>query len=70
LRKHKLVLIRWLYEIGSSRMHWRTVGSNGNSDDNALAEAINGLYKVGLIHGRAAWKTRDAVQWAPLEWVA
>jgi putative transposase len=51
-------------------MHWRTVGSNGNSDDNALAEAINGLYKVGLIHGRAAWKTRDAVQWAPLEWVA
>jgi len=45
-------------------------GSKGNSDDNALAETINGLYKAELIHRRAPWKTRESVELATLEWVA
>ena len=47
-----------------------SVGSTGDSYDNALAETINGLYKAELIHRRAPWKTREAVELATLEWVA
>jgi putative transposase len=47
-----------------------SVGSTGDSYDNALAETINGLYKTGLIHRRAPWRTREAVELATLEWVA
>jgi putative transposase len=47
-----------------------SVGSKGDSYDNALAETINGLYKAKLIHRRAPWKTREAVELATLEWVA
>jgi len=38
--------------------------------DNALAETINGLYKAELIHRRAPWKTKEAVELATLEWVS
>ncbi len=47
-----------------------SVGSKGDSDDNALAETINGLYNTELIHRRAAWKSREAVELATLEWVS
>jgi len=47
-----------------------SVGSKGDSYDNALAESINGLYKAELIHRRAPWKTREAVELATLEWVS
>ena len=47
-----------------------SVGSKGNSYDNALAETINGLYKAEIIHRRGPWKTREAVELATLEWVA
>jgi hypothetical protein len=47
-----------------------SVGSRGDSYDNALAETINGLYKAELIHRRAPWKTREAVELATLEWVS
>ncbi len=46
-----------------------SVGSRGDSYDNALAETINGLYKTELIH-RRTWKTRESVELATLEWVA
>lgn len=46
-----------------------SVGSKGDSYDNALAETINGLYKAELIHRRTPWKTREAVELATLEWV-
>ena len=46
-----------------------SVGSRGDSYDNALAETINGLYKAELIHRRAPWKTREAVELATLQWV-
>jgi len=39
--------------------------SRGDSDDNALAETINGLYKTELIHRRAPWKTWEAVERPP-----
>jgi putative transposase len=47
-----------------------SVGSRGDSYDNALAETINGLYKAELIHRCAPWKTKAAVELATLEWVA
>ena len=47
-----------------------SVGSKGDSYDNALAEPLNGLYKAELIHRRAPWKTKEAVELATLEWVA
>jgi transposase InsO family protein len=47
-----------------------SVGSKGDSYDNALAETINGLYKAELIHRRAPWKTKESVELATLDWVA
>ena len=47
-----------------------SVGSKGDSYDNALAETINGLYKAELIRRRGPWKTKEAVELATLEWVA
>jgi len=47
-----------------------SVGSKGDSYDNALAETINGLYKAEVIHRRGSWKTKQAVELATLEWVA
>ncbi len=46
-----------------------SVGSRGDSYDNALAETINGLYKAELIHRRAPWKTKESVELATLQWV-
>jgi len=45
-----------------------SVGSVGDSYDNALAETINGLYKAEVIH-RRSWQSREAVELATLEWV-
>lgn len=47
-----------------------SVGSKGDSYDNALAETINGLDKTELIHRRAPWKSKAAVELATLEWVS
>jgi transposase InsO family protein len=46
-----------------------SVGSVGDSYDNALAETINGLYKTEVIRRRAPWRHIDAVEYATLEWV-
>jgi putative transposase len=46
-----------------------SVGSVGNSYDNALAETINGLYKTELIKPRGPWRTLDAVEYATAEYV-
>jgi putative transposase len=46
-----------------------SVGSVGDSYDNALAEAINGLYKTELIRRRGPWRTIEQVELATLEWV-
>jgi len=46
-----------------------SVGSVGDSYDNALAETINGLYKAEVIHRRGPWRGLEAVEFATLEWV-
>ena len=46
-----------------------SVGSKGDSYDNALAETINGLYKAEVIH-RRSWPTRESVELATLQWVS
>ena len=46
-----------------------SVGSVGDSYDNALAETINGLYKAEVIHRRGPWRSLEAVEFATLEWV-
>ena len=46
-----------------------SVGSVGDSYDNALAETIIGLYKTEVIHLRGPWRHLDAVEYATLEWV-
>lgn len=46
-----------------------SVGSVGDSYDNALAETINGLFKAEVIHRRGPWRSVEAVEYATLEWV-
>ena len=46
-----------------------SVGSVGDSYDNALAETIIGLFKTEVIRRRGPWRTIDAVEYATLEWV-
>jgi putative transposase len=46
-----------------------SVGSVGDSYDNALAETINGLYKAEVIWRKSPWRSFEAVEFATLEWV-
>ena len=46
-----------------------SVGSVGDSYDNALAETINGLYKAEVIHRRGPWRSFETVEYATLEWI-
>jgi transposase InsO family protein len=46
-----------------------SVGSVGDSYDNALAETIIGLFKTEVIYARGPWRSLDAVEYATLEWV-
>jgi len=46
-----------------------SVGSVGDSYDNALAESIIGLYKTEVIRRRGPWRDIEAVEFATLEWV-
>lgn len=46
-----------------------SVGSKGDSYDNAAAESLNGLYKTELIRKRGPWKSLEDVEFATMEWV-
>jgi len=46
-----------------------SVGSRGDSYDNALAESIIGLFKTEVIRRKGPWRHLDAVEFATLEWV-
>jgi transposase InsO family protein len=46
-----------------------SIGSTGDSYDNALAETVIGLFKTEVIRSRGPWKSIDAVEHATLEWV-
>ena len=47
-----------------------SVGSIGDSYDNALAETVIGLFKAEVIHRLGPWRSLEAVEWATLAWVA
>jgi transposase InsO family protein len=66
-RGSQYVSIRYTERLAEAGIE-PSVGSRGDSYDNALAETINGLYKTELIHRRAPWKTRESVELATLEW--
>jgi len=46
-----------------------SVGTVGDSYDNALAETINGLYKAEVIHHLGPWKSAAQVEWETLKWI-
>jgi putative transposase len=46
-----------------------SVGSRGDSYDNALAESVIGLYKAELVRNRGPWRGLDELEYATLEWV-
>jgi putative transposase len=68
-RGSQYVSIRYTERLAEAGIE-PSVGSRDDSYDNALAETINGLYKAELIHKRAPWKSREAVELATLEWVS
>jgi transposase InsO family protein len=47
-----------------------SVGSRGDSYDNALAESVIGLFKTEVIRRDGPWRGLDDVEYATLEWVA
>ena len=46
-----------------------SVGSKGDSYDNALAESFNGVFKAELIHRRGPWKSAEDLEWATLTYI-
>ena len=46
-----------------------SVGTVGDSYDNARAETMIGLFKAEMIHRLGPWKPADAVEWETLKWV-
>ena len=46
-----------------------SVGSVGDSYDNALAESVIGLFKTEVIRRRGPWRSLEAIEFATLEWV-
>jgi putative transposase len=68
-RGSQYVSIRYTERLAEAGIE-PSVGSRGDSYDNALAETINGLYKAELIHRRGPWKSAESVELATLEWVS
>ncbi len=67
-RGSQYVSIRYTERLAEAGIE-PSVGSVGDSYDNALADTINGLYKAELIHRRGPWRSFEAVEFATLEWV-
>ena len=67
-RGSQYVSIRYTERLAEAGIE-PSVGSVGDSYDNALAETINGLYKAEVIHRRGPWRSYEAVEFATLEWV-
>ena len=68
-RGSQVVSIRYSERLAEAGIE-PSVGSTGDSYDNALAETLNGLYKAEVIHRCGPWKTAEAVELATLDWVA
>jgi transposase InsO family protein len=69
LESAQYVSIRYTERLAEASIE-PSVGSVGDSYDNALAETMNGLFKVEVIHRRGPWRNAEAVEFATLEWVA
>ena len=67
-RGSQYVSIRYTERLAEAGIE-PSVGSVGDSYDNALAESINGLYKAEVIHRRGPWRSIESVEFATLEWV-
>ena len=67
-RGSQYVSIRYTERLAEAGIE-PSVGSVGDSYDNALAESINGLYKAEVIHCRGPWRNFEAVEFATLTWV-
>ena len=67
-RGSQYVSIRYTERLAEAGIE-PSVGSVGDSYDNALAETINSLYKAELIHRRGSWRSFEAVELATLNWV-
>lgn len=67
-RGSQYLAIRYTERLGEAGIRC-SVGSTGDSYDNALAESIIGLFKTEVIHARGPWRSIDAVEYATLEWV-
>ena len=67
-RGSQYLSIRYTERLGEAGIE-PSVGSVGDSYDNALAETINGLFKAEVIHRRGPWRNFEAVEYATLEWV-
>lgn len=67
-RGSQYVSIRYTERLAEAGIE-PSVGSVGDSYDNALAETINGLYKAEVIHRRGPWRSYEAVEFATLTWV-
>lgn len=67
-RGSQYVSIRYTERLAEAGIE-PSVGSVGDSYDNALAESINGLYKAEVIHRRGPWRNIESVEFATLEWV-
>jgi len=66
-RSSQYVSIRYTERLAEAGIE-PSVGSVGDSYDNALAETINGLFKAEVIHRRGPWRSFEAVEYATLEW--
>lgn len=53
----------------SSKRSEGSLGTVGDSYDNALAETIIGLYKTEVVRRRGPWRNIDDVEYATLEWI-
>jgi len=67
-RGSQYVSIRYTERLAEAGIE-PSVGSVGDSYDNALAETINGLYKAEVIHRRGPWRSFEAVEFATLTWI-
>ena len=67
-RGSQYLSIRYTERLAEAQIN-ASVGSVGDSYDNALSETINGLYKPEVIRRRGPWKNIEAIEYATLEWV-
>lgn len=68
-RGSQYVSIRYSEKLADLKMK-ASVGSVGDSYDNALAETVNGLYKAELIHKKTAWPSVTEVEFQTMCWVS